>query len=284
VPDAVRAHLPRTISRFPTQRAADVLVHALTREPDERVEFKILRGLGRLRAQHPAIVVPRETILEVAQRTLERAVTTLSWRLGVGSVVAERQRALTPAAELLIALLDERDSSAIQRVFRMLHILEPRQEFRIIYDGLRSKEAKAKASSRELLSHVVPPPLRDGILAMVDDLSPRERLRSALAFYDPPGRAPLAQALERLREDESNAAALQSLERAYGHMLRAMLEDPSEALRSLVSYHVAELGLEELRQEVQSAAAASTGTLRDVARGALELLKPTQTPELSGAS
>ena len=44
----VRLHLPRTLSRFATQQAVDVLTDRLRVEESGAVRFKILRGLGRL--------------------------------------------------------------------------------------------------------------------------------------------------------------------------------------------------------------------------------------------
>jgi hypothetical protein len=284
LPPPVRIHLPRTISQFSSHQAAAALLSALPREEDGRVVFKILRGLGAMRATDPTIPIDREELLEVARQTLERAVTALHWRLGVEQVLATEQAALTPAAELLVALLDEQEQAAMQRVFRLLHVIEPTGQFRIIYDGLRSSDSKAKASSRELLSHVVPQPLRDGILAMVDDLSDGERLVTAAAFYDPPGRSALAEALALVARRDEDSAGRKALGRAYAAALREMLNDASGALRSLVSYHIAELGLEELRSEVVAATKSTDDILADVARRALDLFESGSRPELSGAS
>jgi ATP:ADP antiporter, AAA family len=283
MPRMVRRHLPRTISRFRSQAAADVLMNALDGEKDGRVVLKILRGLGRMRSSDPAIEVDRERVLAVTQRTLEGAVTALHWRLTVGRVVALKQEAMTPAAELLVAYLDEKVKHSLQHVFRLLHVLEPRQEFRIIYDGLRSNDPKARASSRELLTHVVPAAVRDGILAMVNDDGPRKRLQAARSFFDPPGRELFGHVMTRVREEE-NVDNLRELGLVYADHLRAMLEDPSEALRSIVGYHVTELDLEDLITEVQVAAQHSSDVLGQVAGHAFGLFSIAPTPELHGAS
>jgi hypothetical protein len=283
LPRMIRRHLPRTVSRFASQQAVDILIDGLEEEKDDRVVFKILRGLGRLRANDPNLIVDRDQVIDLTHRTLESAVTALHWRLTVGRIVALKQEAMTPAAELLIAYLDEKVGLAIQRVFRLLHILEPTQEFRIIYGGLRSDDNKAKASSRELLSHVVPATLQEGILAMVDDVSPRKRLAQARTFYDPPGRELFAAAMRRLRDDESNPENLRELGLVYADHLRAMLDDPSHALRSIVGYHVAELGLEDLIAEVRVAAGHSSDVLGEVAEHAFGPFSIAPQPELSGA-
>jgi ATP/ADP translocase len=274
-PRRVRTHLPRTISRFRGPRAAALLVAALAKERDETVVFKILRGLGRMRAERPDLPVDRSTLLDLAHATLEHAVLLLHWRISIGSYAALRN-ATTPATELLVAFIDEREQAAVERVFRMLHIIEPRQEYRLIYDGLKSDDGKARASSRELLSHLAPTRLRDGLLALVEDPSPRRKLRAALEFHDPPGRGELASALEQARRGDE--AAHRHLDRAYGAELRKLLKEPNDALRSLVSYHAAELGLRELRLDATQAARDSR-SMSEVALGTLRLYEP----ELSGA-
>jgi AAA family ATP:ADP antiporter len=280
IPRAVQTHIPRTISRFPSARAAEILLDALLVERNDVVFFKTLRGLGRMRSERSDVAVNRPRLLDLAQRLLKEAVTALHWRLGVGKVVARQQQAMTRASELLIAFLSEKEARALQRVFRLLHIIEPTQEFRIIYDGLKSENKKAKASSRELLSLVVPQPLRDGILNMVDDVTPRQRLKSATAFFDPPGRTELNDIMAALRKDEDDADALQSLGVAYADMLRDMLADPSQALRAIVRHHIKELGFDELRAEVANAAKKSDDVLGELATDSV--INPSTMPKAIG--
>src|SRR5690606_27272380 len=63
---AIRRHLPRTLSRFHGPRALEVLLHALEREQDERVAYKILRGLGRMRMNAPELPIDRDRVLALA--------------------------------------------------------------------------------------------------------------------------------------------------------------------------------------------------------------------------
>ena len=49
-PFEVRLHIPRSISRFTADEASLILLRELRREKDLAVRFKIVRGLGRLRA------------------------------------------------------------------------------------------------------------------------------------------------------------------------------------------------------------------------------------------
>ena len=52
-PFDVRLHIPRSISRFAAERAIPILLRELLREEDGALRFKIVRGLGRLRADTP---------------------------------------------------------------------------------------------------------------------------------------------------------------------------------------------------------------------------------------
>lgn len=253
----LRRHLPRTIAEFESQAAFDILFEAAMRERDDWVRWKILRSLGRLRLDRPELDVDRERALEQARQTMRNGIRALNWRLAVGRVATRTQAGITPSTELLVAFLEEKQERAVQEVFRLLHVIEPREEFRIIYDALKGGGSKAQASSRELLHHVVPSPLREGVLAMVADSAPRQRLKEAQAFYDPPSRRDVEVATREVRDSEGAPEPLRKLSRVYADILRDMLSDPSEALRQIVSYHVEELALDELTTLIDDAARTS---------------------------
>lgn len=237
-PRPVRLHVPRTLSRFDDPRAWDILVARLLVEQDDRVLFKILRALTRMRQDEIDGPFDRALLIERTQRLVEQAVTALSWRLCIGRYLELVPGAKTPAAQLLLQLTEEKESGAMYRAFRLLSVIEPGDDFRMIYFGLRSEETKTRASSRELLSHVVEPPLRDLMLAMVDDVSDRRRLESTRVAFDPAHR------------DVFWAAAAQGvtthLHRAYATVLRDVLDDPNHTLRGVTGHHITELDLHEL--------------------------------------
>ena len=83
LPRALRRHLPRTISRFDGGRAAAMLLEFLQQETDEAIEYKILRGLGRMRASDPELSVDKKQLVERAARYLRDAIQALFWRQAV---------------------------------------------------------------------------------------------------------------------------------------------------------------------------------------------------------
>ncbi|HVU04399.1 MAG TPA: hypothetical protein VHE30_21725 [Polyangiaceae bacterium] len=273
LPRLVRGHLPRTIARFGSQEAAKILEQRLLVEPDEVVELKILRALGRMRAVNPTLSVDGRSLLERARTTLERAVTLLYYRVVVDRSARDGVAPKTPVADMLSVLLADKESTALERVFRVLTIIDPSEDFAILFAGLKSEDARRRESGRELLMHVVSEPLRSGILAMLGEGSPEARFRETARFHSPPGRARFERATGQ-RGDGYAARVTPGEELSELHVeaLRAMLLDTSDALRAVSSYRIAELGLGELATELRSAAAPRGGALSELTDRAVDLM------------
>ncbi len=259
-PRAVRLHVPRTLARFDDPRAWDILIERVQVEQDDRVLFKILRALNRMQFDGRDGPFDRVALLSRARSLVEQAVTALSWRLCVSAYLDRNASAKTPAAQLLLQLTEEKEQGAMYRTFRLLPVVLPREDFRSIYFGLRSEEAKTRASTRELLSHVIDPPVRDLLLCMVDDLPDGARLEAARALYEPPHRADFTAAL---------AADDSTLHRAYAKVLRDVLDDPNHTLRGVAGHHITELGLGALADADRRAEDSSLTSLAERASGLL---------------
>ena len=119
-------------------------------------------------------------------------------------------------------------------MFRLLDLRLRGQDLERIYRGLASLDAKVQASSRELLEALLQSPMREAVLALVNDVPDRLRIAEAQAFYRP-----------------------QDLD--YEELLGRLLEEPGETLRCLAAYHVAELGLTDFRPRLEEAQRKETG-------------------------
>jgi HEAT repeat protein len=221
LPQRVRLHLPRTVSRFGGQAAADVLAGHLDRELDTIIGYKILRGLGRMVAENRRLRIDRHLLDRAIISVLRRALDLCDWRAGLLEDMAETT---TAAGQLLVALLREKERGALERAFRLLGLRHPDEDFHAIYVGLNSGDGKASASGRELIEYLVEPRRRAAILALSDsELDEHQRLERAAGFYRPEPSDPA----ERLRR---------------------MVADPSDALSGLAAHHAAELGGEFERE------------------------------------
>ena len=256
-PRVVRKHLPRTISRFEPKRAAVVLVRHLARERDGAVRYKILRGLGRLAANDPRLKIDREVLRSFMRSTLERVVKMLELRLAVEKAQAADPALRTQGGELLVAILREKETNALERVFRALGVLHPADDFGLLYHGVSRLDRRARASALELLEHALDRDVRDAVIAMVDDLPDAQRLaraRAGLRLADAGG--------------------------TYRDRLLAMLQDSSEVLQSIAAYHVAELRMTDLADELRTAKPARESLLGEVIERALTMIgNPSTRPQ-----
>ena len=254
-PRRLRLHLPRTISKFRSQAAADVLCRHLERELDTAIGYKILRGLGRMIVENRRIELDPALLDELVAVALRRAISLVDWRTSLEQEVGWA----TTAGGLLVALLREKEESCAERAFRLFGLRHPGEDFQVIWAGLRSKDKKIAASSRELLEYLVEPRVRAAVLALVDRAidDDAERLTRAAVLFRP--------------EYESH------LDR-----LRAMMSDSSEALAGLAAHHVAELGFRGetagLGGAVDQAVAARRGFWTDAVENALRSMQKVEAP------
>jgi hypothetical protein len=136
-------------------------------------------------------------------------------------------------------------------VFRLLALQYRGEDFKRMHRGLRSPDPKVRAGSRELLENLLEPPLRDGVLALVDDVPEGTRLLRGRAYYRP---SPLG----------------------YEELLALLLEQTSETVRCIAAYHIAELDLKAFRPRLEALDPGRAGLFAArVIEGALRLLSAT---------
>ena len=243
----LRRYIPRTLSYFHARDAAPMLLCGLLEEPDGLVRFQMLRALGRIRAQSPRIRLDSVALATAIERTVAGAYQLISWRLALTGGVAEDSRRATAGGELIEAILVDRQSKSIERLFRLLGLAHPGEDWKRMYLGLASSDPATCASSRELLEHVLDEPLRSAILGLAFDLPDIERLSSAEPLH-----------------------RLDSL--TYVALLGALLDSGSETLQCLAAYHAGELGLMEVRPQLEQILASGSDFTASVVQRALDLL------------
>jgi ATP/ADP translocase len=225
MPVELRRHVPRTIALFDASRAAAVLERHVLEEPSGAVRYRILRGMNRVAASADADFDP-VILRRAATATAEGVFRLLHWRSVLERAGRDREALATPGHGLLVQLLRDKEAQAAERLFRLLALLHRGEDFKGIYRGLRAAEARARASSRELLENLLPPPLRGPVLAIVDEAPDADRLARAGELYVP--------------------AAL-----GYEDVLELILDRGGESLRCVAAHHVGELGLVALRPRLQ---------------------------------
>jgi AAA family ATP:ADP antiporter len=205
LPYPVRVHVPRALSRFGHQHAADLLLAHLRVEPGGMVRYKILRGLGRMLTDAPTLHLDRDTLDAIVVSHLEKAFTLLHWIdvLEDGGAAPHGD-----ARGLLIALLRQKLEFAIERLFRVLGLRDPSADFEQVYDSVHSDDPSTRATGHELLEQLLPSAWRGALRALTSEDPITERRGAGRGFYDPPA-LDVAQLLTTLRQNvDPTVAAL----------------------------------------------------------------------------
>lgn len=259
-PPAVRLHLPRTLSRFQNQRAADFLTEQLAVEASGLLRYKALRGLGQLVAATDVRVDRRAVLARMRENLVEHLEILARWEPLARSPETERDA----GGRLVLGLLADKLRQSLDRAFRLLQIAYRREDIRRAYHALTGADARARSNALEFLDALTlgerghdAREARALLELVVDDLPPREKLERASAHIPHP--PPDAE------------AALAVLVRAG---------DPS--LAALAAFHAKERGLPRLVEEA-ARAARERPSLAELASAVLGTAAPAPAPAPEGA-
>jgi HEAT repeat protein len=169
-PHAVRRHLPSALASVGSARAPEILLRHLQHEPDGMIRFKVLRALGRWRREQPSFPLDVSLLQGALGYAVSTAFRLMGWRRELSASAKADPRLKTELHVILVALLRDKQDHALERVFRLLNLQSGSEEYRRVYRGLHSPHAQSRAGSRELLQHMVLPPVRKPLMTLVDDL------------------------------------------------------------------------------------------------------------------
>lgn len=242
----------RLLASFDAGKTAPMLLHHLQHSEDGLVRFRCLRYLKRIRAEHPEIDLDVGALTRVTRRTMQQVLDLVELRTLLAAAHKAEDSARSAAAQLLLALLDDKRADAMGRVFMLLGLIHPNEDFDRVSRGLASADNRIRASSRELCHNVVALELRELLGVLIDDLDDAARLERALG--------------KERRTFESYVA------------LVAELSSRSGELGALARYHALELGLEvelsssgpessAFAQRVTAGAAAMRGAAMEASHG-----------------
>jgi ATP:ADP antiporter, AAA family len=213
----LRWRIPPAMATCNAQRTLSTLTEWLPTEPDGAVRFGILLVLERLVRLHPTLSVDRAALGRSVAETLTRAYRFLDARLLLVRGAARDATRKTPAHVLLHDLLRDKETNARGRLFRLLALLHPSEDFGQIYRSL-SVSKHHRATSVELIESILREPVRGAVLGLVDDCADELRLARA-------GRYHHSRPLD------------------YPGLLEWLSRGESDAVRQVARFHAAEIGL-----------------------------------------
>lgn len=212
LPHDVRRQIPEVVGAIGTAPAASVLVDRLTRESDGMVRFKILRALGRMRRRQPQLPLDLRTLVRERGRALDTAARLMSMRRSLG----RSTRGDASARDLLLNLLRDKQTHALERAFRIYNLESGNEDFFRVFRGLQSPAREKREGARELLIHLLPSEEVDRLLELIDDLADPAPDGEAVAPSDGP--LDLHAVIEALSDMQS--ASIRELTAAYGASLQ----------------------------------------------------------------
>jgi len=226
-PIAVSRHVPRTIALFDSPAAARVLVESLPKVENGMVRFKLLRGLEtwqreRRRQEGPrgaalAASIDRKDVRTEFERTLARSLDLLEVERLMSTTQRETGRLATLGGELVVDLLRDKRELATGRLFLLLGLMHPDEDFRAIRAALEGERGTGRASAQELIETLLPREVAPSILRLVTG-----------------GRTPEA------TPDAVDAAGRIA---AYEAAIQTLLTDDSRTVRAVAMYHASEVGI-----------------------------------------
>jgi AAA family ATP:ADP antiporter len=252
-PRRLRIHIPRTLARFGTARAAEALLRIIETDHDGLVRYKAIRGLGRLVAEsHLKVEARRITLL--AERNLREYLRLFSvWsglRSGFHQHGASSGRRAVATFRLLEGLLEDKMGQALERAFRLLKISHPHEDLHAVHAATQSNDRHAASSAREFM---------DALLTRRHERRLRELLRVALD--DPSERARVSREL------------LGDLPSSHPSAVLYLAGDADQFLSGIAWEHAMGLQDEALLAAVRAAGhARAPGQSRDSAVGPLRLV------------
>lgn len=225
-PQNIRRHLPRTIHRFEPSRASRILTGHLLEIDDGLVRYKILRALGGLRSRQPDLPLDNAMLRRGVERTLAGALRVIDWRVHLEREAEREPARQTLAHEVLVQAMQHKERRATERLFRLLGLLFPGEDFQQIHRGFESADPRERASSVELIEAIVPPPLNAALVSYMDRMPDQIRVRRGHAYYTPRNWN-------------------------YEEILDAFLREGSVGLRCITLYQIANLRLESFRARIE---------------------------------
>jgi ATP:ADP antiporter, AAA family len=245
VPIEVRQQVPVILANMGTQLACNALVEHLL-DADSRLRLGIVSALNTCHRLHPELECDAE-ILEM----LLAAEILGHYR---SYQILERLETMLQSYEPLAGALSESMKHEVERIFRVLDLLYPRDDFSSAYVGLQSKSMIVRDNALEFLDNVLKTQFRKMLVPLLDGkVSIAERVSIANRLVP---------------------ARIESSEQAIAVLMAS--NDP--CLRSCGAYAVGIFGLKSLEHELNRCLDHPDPLLRETARQAKLRLQGSQAP------
>jgi ATP:ADP antiporter, AAA family len=230
-----RREIPAILAAIGTSAAARALKEALL-DPDTQLRFRSIQALNKIYRDRPD--VDRDT--QMIETVLAAEILGHYRSYQILGTLGES----LPEDDAAVPVPRESMDQEVERIFRLLGLLYPRDDLHSAYFGLQSSDPVVHDNALELLDNILPPRLRSVLVPLLDiGVSVSQRVRLANRLVD---------------------AKVESREQAVTALLRS--EEPW--LKSCGAYAVGMLRLRQLEPELDRCLEHADPLLRESARQA----------------
>ena len=164
----VERELPGAVASFSSQTAVTLLLRRIGEPRGGASRFRSLRALNRLRRTDPGLVLDRGLLdralaFELSSARRGRQTRLQAMALGVSD------QPVAAAGALLLDVLRNKESFAVERAFRVLQLRFPDHDLERVYLGTKSERPAVRGAATEVLVELLPSPTRERLLALLTD-------------------------------------------------------------------------------------------------------------------
>jgi len=169
---AVLQAIPRVLGRIPDQRSVDLLCRLLDSERDGP-RSQAIYAVQSLCLRHPELGFDHQILERALLQELRQAYQSRVILVELGALFAT----------LLVDDLLHRYQQGLDRIFRILRMLYPRNPLEDIQRNLTSANPLIRANSLELLDNLVEPGLRDLLIPLLEEKDPLRLIARGNEFF-----------------------------------------------------------------------------------------------------
>jgi hypothetical protein len=164
-PFALAREIPTALAGFPPEDAAPALLRRVAQPRGGLDRFRALRALNHLRLEHPRLPLDPRSLasaleIELAAARKNRALRQAGERLGISADG-------DPGGRLLLDLLQDKETRALERLFRTLDLLLAGRQLERAFRATQSSNADQRETAREVLLELLPARWREAVLELL---------------------------------------------------------------------------------------------------------------------
>jgi AAA family ATP:ADP antiporter len=212
----VRRHVPATLGHLPSQASLDALTAALG-DADGFLRHKVITALVRVCHAQPHLQTATPVFEKAALREASRYCNHLTLQYNF------RQH---PSAEgsLLERALDDKLHRTIDRLYRLLGLLQPAEDLAAVRDAIEHGDPRRRAAALEYLDNVLGAVVRKRVLPLLDESPMADKVRHAMQVLSTRPRG-IEDTLAQLVHDDDHVVAAAAVQFVKEQRVWALADD-----------------------------------------------------------